>query len=119
VLAALPFLPGVGARDFWAPGEPISAEVIRVMYELMIMPAYAHSEEIPVAKSAAQSFRLRSASNKRAGEMIRLWVLTCAVSLFSALGDTSVIHAQSLSAGSQVKTARDFIDAASALRQNN
>lgn len=27
------FLPGLGARDFWAPGEPIYGEIIRVMYE--------------------------------------------------------------------------------------
>ena len=33
VLAGLLFFPGLGARDFWAPGEPIYGEVIRVMYE--------------------------------------------------------------------------------------
>jgi len=33
VLACLLFLPGLGARDFWAPGEPIYGEVIRVMFE--------------------------------------------------------------------------------------
>src|SRR5262245_64114492 len=27
------FLPGLGTRDFWAPGEPIYGEIIRVMYE--------------------------------------------------------------------------------------
>jgi hypothetical protein len=27
------FLPGLGARDFWAPGEPIYGEIIRVMHE--------------------------------------------------------------------------------------
>ena len=27
------FFPGLGARDFWAPGEPIYSEVIRVMFE--------------------------------------------------------------------------------------
>ncbi len=27
------FLPGLGARDLWAPGEPIYGEVIRVMHE--------------------------------------------------------------------------------------
>jgi 4-amino-4-deoxy-L-arabinose transferase-like glycosyltransferase len=27
------FLPGLGARDLWAPGEPIYGEIIRVMYE--------------------------------------------------------------------------------------
>jgi 4-amino-4-deoxy-L-arabinose transferase-like glycosyltransferase len=31
--AALLFLPGLGARDFWAPGEPIFGEIIRAMYE--------------------------------------------------------------------------------------
>ena len=31
--SALLFLPGLGARDFWAPGEPIYGEVIRGMYE--------------------------------------------------------------------------------------
>ena len=33
VFTVLLFLPGLGARDFWAPGEPIYGEVIRVMYE--------------------------------------------------------------------------------------
>jgi 4-amino-4-deoxy-L-arabinose transferase-like glycosyltransferase len=33
VFAVALFLPGLGARDFWAPGEPIYGEVIRVMYE--------------------------------------------------------------------------------------
>jgi 4-amino-4-deoxy-L-arabinose transferase-like glycosyltransferase len=33
VFTALLFLPGLGARDFWAPGEPIYAEIIRVMYD--------------------------------------------------------------------------------------
>jgi 4-amino-4-deoxy-L-arabinose transferase-like glycosyltransferase len=33
VLASWLFLPGLGARDFWAPGEPIYGEVIRVMFE--------------------------------------------------------------------------------------
>jgi 4-amino-4-deoxy-L-arabinose transferase-like glycosyltransferase len=33
LVAAILFLPGLGARDFWAPGEPIYAEVIRVMFE--------------------------------------------------------------------------------------
>jgi 4-amino-4-deoxy-L-arabinose transferase-like glycosyltransferase len=32
-LSALLFLPGLGSRDFWAPGEPIYGEVIRVMFE--------------------------------------------------------------------------------------
>lgn len=32
LFAALLFLPGLGTRDFWAPGEPIYAEVIRGMY---------------------------------------------------------------------------------------
>ncbi len=32
-VAGLLFLPGLGSRDFWAPGEPIYAEVIRVMFE--------------------------------------------------------------------------------------
>lgn len=32
IFAALLFLPGLGTRDFWAPGEPIYAEVIRGMY---------------------------------------------------------------------------------------
>ena len=32
-VTAILFLPGLGARDFWAPGEPIYAEVIRVMFE--------------------------------------------------------------------------------------
>jgi 4-amino-4-deoxy-L-arabinose transferase-like glycosyltransferase len=32
IFATLLFLPGLGARDFWAPGEPIYAEVIRGMY---------------------------------------------------------------------------------------
>jgi 4-amino-4-deoxy-L-arabinose transferase-like glycosyltransferase len=27
------FFPGLGARDFWAPGEPIYGDVIRVMFE--------------------------------------------------------------------------------------
>ena len=31
--AGLLFLPALGARDFWAPGEPIYGEVIRVMFE--------------------------------------------------------------------------------------
>jgi len=30
--SALLFLPGLGARDLWAPGEPIYGEVIRTMY---------------------------------------------------------------------------------------
>jgi 4-amino-4-deoxy-L-arabinose transferase-like glycosyltransferase len=33
LFAALLFLPGLGARDFWAPGEPIYGEIIRAMYE--------------------------------------------------------------------------------------
>jgi len=33
VFTVLLFLPGLGARDFWAPGEPIYGEVIRGMYE--------------------------------------------------------------------------------------
>src|SRR5215470_8047065 len=33
LFTAVLFLPGLGARDFWAPGEPIYGEVIRVMYE--------------------------------------------------------------------------------------
>src|SRR5438132_1241534 len=33
VFTGLLFLPGLGARDFWAPGEPIYGEVIRMMYE--------------------------------------------------------------------------------------
>lgn len=33
IFAALLFLPGLGARDFWAPGEPIYGEVIRIMHE--------------------------------------------------------------------------------------
>jgi 4-amino-4-deoxy-L-arabinose transferase-like glycosyltransferase len=33
VFTLLLFLPGLGTRDFWAPGEPIYGEVIRVMYE--------------------------------------------------------------------------------------
>lgn len=33
VFSALLFLPGLGARDLWAPGEPIYGEVIRAMYE--------------------------------------------------------------------------------------
>ena len=32
-VAGLLFFPGLGARDFWAPGEPIYGEVIRVMFE--------------------------------------------------------------------------------------
>src|SRR2546429_87008 len=32
-VAVLLFFPGLGARDFWAPGEPIYGEVIRVMFE--------------------------------------------------------------------------------------
>src|SRR2546425_5973247 len=32
-VAVLLFLPGLGARDFWDPGEPIYGEVIRVMFE--------------------------------------------------------------------------------------
>jgi 4-amino-4-deoxy-L-arabinose transferase-like glycosyltransferase len=32
-VAGLLFLPGLGSRDFWAPGEPIYAEVVRVMFE--------------------------------------------------------------------------------------
>ena len=31
-LAVLLFFPGLGARDFWAPGEPIYGEIIRVMF---------------------------------------------------------------------------------------
>lgn len=31
--SALLFLPGLGTRDLWAPGEPIYGEVIRAMYE--------------------------------------------------------------------------------------
>jgi 4-amino-4-deoxy-L-arabinose transferase-like glycosyltransferase len=33
ITSALLFLPGLGTRDFWAPGEPIYGEVIRVMFE--------------------------------------------------------------------------------------
>ena len=33
LLASWLFLLGLGARDFWAPGEPIYGEVIRVMFE--------------------------------------------------------------------------------------
>ena len=33
VFSALLFLPGLGTRDLWAPGEPIYGEVIRAMYE--------------------------------------------------------------------------------------
>ena len=33
IVSALLFLPGLGSRDFWAPGEPIYGEVIRVMFE--------------------------------------------------------------------------------------
>ena len=33
LFTAVLFMPGLGARDFWAPGEPIYGEVIRVMYE--------------------------------------------------------------------------------------
>ena len=33
IFAALLFLPGLGARDLWAPGEPIYGEVVRAMYE--------------------------------------------------------------------------------------
>ena len=33
VFTAALFLPGLGARDLWAPGEPIYGEIIRVMYE--------------------------------------------------------------------------------------
>src|SRR3974390_3093764 len=33
IFAALLFLPGLGARDLWAPGEPIYGEVIRVMHQ--------------------------------------------------------------------------------------
>src|SRR5690242_2430645 len=33
LICAVLYFPGLGARDFWAPGEPIYAEVIRVMYE--------------------------------------------------------------------------------------
>ncbi len=32
-VTGLLFFPGLGARDFWAPGEPIYGEVIRVMFE--------------------------------------------------------------------------------------
>jgi 4-amino-4-deoxy-L-arabinose transferase-like glycosyltransferase len=32
-VALLLFFPGLGRRDFWAPGEPIYGEVIRVMFE--------------------------------------------------------------------------------------
>ena len=31
--ALLLFLPGLGARDFWAPGEPIYGEAARIMFE--------------------------------------------------------------------------------------
>ena len=33
VVSGLLFFPGLGTRDFWAPGEPIYGEVIRVMFE--------------------------------------------------------------------------------------
>ena len=33
IFSTLLFLPGLGARDLWAPGEPIYGEVIRAMYE--------------------------------------------------------------------------------------
>ena len=33
VFTAALFLRGLGARDLWAPGEPIYGEIIRVMYE--------------------------------------------------------------------------------------
>ena len=33
IFAILLFLPGLGARDLWAPGEPIYGEIIRVMHE--------------------------------------------------------------------------------------
>lgn len=33
IFSVLLFLPGLGARDLWAPGEPIYGEVIRVMHE--------------------------------------------------------------------------------------
>jgi 4-amino-4-deoxy-L-arabinose transferase-like glycosyltransferase len=33
LLAVLLFFPGLGARDFWAPGEPIYGEIIRVMFD--------------------------------------------------------------------------------------
>lgn len=33
VFSALFYLPGLGTRDLWAPGEPIYGEVIRAMYE--------------------------------------------------------------------------------------
>jgi 4-amino-4-deoxy-L-arabinose transferase-like glycosyltransferase len=33
VISGLLFFPGLGTRDFWAPGEPIYGEVIRVMFE--------------------------------------------------------------------------------------
>ena len=33
LLAVVLFFPGLGARDFWAPGEPIYAEIIRVMFD--------------------------------------------------------------------------------------
>lgn len=33
LLAISLFFPGLGARDFWAPAEPIRAEVVRVMFE--------------------------------------------------------------------------------------
>jgi 4-amino-4-deoxy-L-arabinose transferase-like glycosyltransferase len=32
-VSGLLFFPGLGTRDFWAPGEPIYGEVIRVMFE--------------------------------------------------------------------------------------
>ena len=32
-ICALLFLPGLGSRDFWAPGEPIYAETLRVMFD--------------------------------------------------------------------------------------
>ena len=33
LVSALLFFPGLGARDFWAPGEPIYGEVIRIMFD--------------------------------------------------------------------------------------
>ena len=35
-VTGLLFFPGLGARDFWAPGEPIYGEVIRVMFRKTI-----------------------------------------------------------------------------------
>ena len=32
LISGLLFFPGLGARDFWAPGQPIYGEVIRVMF---------------------------------------------------------------------------------------